>query len=609
MPNIITTDLRRKNIENFLNNIQNESTYFCFSNPDSWNGTETPTTPADSFSLKQDIYTDMLYGKRVVISNASHVIPNYSWVSGEIYQKYSDSENISTLTRIKSYVPAEATATLSGSAISTITVTNGGSGYTTVPSVSITGGGGSGGGSATATILDGAVIKITVINGGSYETTPTVTIDPPTNISNSAFDMRPMYVITDELNVYKCIDNNSGTTSTVKPSSTSTSGTFQAAGATGFYTWKYMYTVSETDLERFYTSNWIPVKTLTEDDGSLQWDVQTNAGTTTLNAPIGATGSGYTSTIGVTSNSELSANDILIIGGSEQVKISGATGFIGSTGIVVYRGLNNTTAGATGVNSTVFNLTGVKHGKDAINELNASNLMVKVRVTGSEGDQIVDENEYRQISLLNNPVYKGSVYYAAAAANPTLSVNFAWLQLSSSHDVSDSTDYFYPTIGKKIIILDGTGKGQIREISNYNTNVALSVTVTEDWDIVPDSTSLYGIISTSNVVNQTTILELGTVTNGPFIKDSTVTQASTLATGKVVKYDSTTSPKKLFLTSINGNFDGSNSVSSGSVSAVVSGVIHPKLESNTGNVLYIENRKPITRYPDQVEDIKVIVKY
>jgi hypothetical protein len=60
--------------------------------------------------------------------------------------------------------------------ITAIKVVNGGSGYTTAPTVQITDGGGSGA-TATATVSAGRVSAITVVTGGSgYITTPTVTI-------------------------------------------------------------------------------------------------------------------------------------------------------------------------------------------------------------------------------------------------------------------------------------------------------------------------------------------------------------------------------------------------------------------------------------------------
>ena len=63
--------------------------------------------------------------------------------------------------------------------VRTITVTNGGEGYTTVPTVTFTKGGGSGA-VATAIVTSGSVTSIVVTSGGeNYETAPTVTISEP----------------------------------------------------------------------------------------------------------------------------------------------------------------------------------------------------------------------------------------------------------------------------------------------------------------------------------------------------------------------------------------------------------------------------------------------
>ena len=71
---------------------------------------------------------------------------------------------------------ATATAVVTSSAVSSITVTAGGSGYTTAPTVSLTGGGGTGA-TATAVVTGSAVTSITVTAGGSgYTTAPTVSI-------------------------------------------------------------------------------------------------------------------------------------------------------------------------------------------------------------------------------------------------------------------------------------------------------------------------------------------------------------------------------------------------------------------------------------------------
>lgn len=74
---------------------------------------------------------------------------------------------------------ATATATVSGNVVTAVTVVSGGSGYTSVPAVTFTGGGGTGA-AATAVVTDGVVSAVNVTNGGSgYTTAPTVTIAAP----------------------------------------------------------------------------------------------------------------------------------------------------------------------------------------------------------------------------------------------------------------------------------------------------------------------------------------------------------------------------------------------------------------------------------------------
>jgi len=71
------------------------------------------------------------------------------------------------------------------------------------------------------------------------------------NLSSKQF-----YVMTDKYEVYKCIDNNSGAKSTVKPSLTSTKGTFSTSDG---YIWKYMFTVDSAANTKFTSADFIPV--------------------------------------------------------------------------------------------------------------------------------------------------------------------------------------------------------------------------------------------------------------------------------------------------------------------------------------------------------------
>lgn len=74
---------------------------------------------------------------------------------------------------------ATASATLSAGAVQSIAIGNGGSGYVTAPTVTLSGGGGTGA-TATATVTDGVVTAIAVSAGGSgYTSVPTVTLSAP----------------------------------------------------------------------------------------------------------------------------------------------------------------------------------------------------------------------------------------------------------------------------------------------------------------------------------------------------------------------------------------------------------------------------------------------
>ena len=70
---------------------------------------------------------------------------------------------------------ATGTAVLTSQALSSITITDGGSNYSSAPTVTITGGGGSSA-TATATLTSGKVSSISITAGGSgYSSVPTVT--------------------------------------------------------------------------------------------------------------------------------------------------------------------------------------------------------------------------------------------------------------------------------------------------------------------------------------------------------------------------------------------------------------------------------------------------
>ena len=79
--------------------------------------------------------------------------------------------------------------------VSSITIASGGAGYNNVPTLAITGGGGTGA-TATATVFSGAIISVSVTNPGTgYTSTPTITITP--NASDTVSTVATLNIILD----------------------------------------------------------------------------------------------------------------------------------------------------------------------------------------------------------------------------------------------------------------------------------------------------------------------------------------------------------------------------------------------------------------------------
>ena len=50
-------------------------------------------------------------------------------------------------------------------------------------------------------------------------------------------------------------------------------------------------------------------------------------------------------------------------------------------------------------------------------------------------------------------------------------------------------------------------------------------------------------------------------------------------------------------------------LANGNTVSLTTGYANPELQPDSGNIIYLENRKPISRSSDQTEDIKVIIEF
>ena len=338
--------------------------------------------------------------------------------------------------------------------------------------------------------------------------------DQDTNLLEDDF-----YVMTDEYNVYKCLWNAGGTTSTSKPTGKSTTEFIAGDG----YVWKYMYTVSTANALKFLTNDYIPVQTLASDDGSDQWDVQTAAVDGAIHiVEVTNGGSGYTDSAnlvvsiagngtGATANATVVANVVTAV-----TVTAVGSGYTSAT--VSFSGGGGANAAATAIISPKGG-----HGANAIEELGGKYVMLNVRLDGSEANTLSTANEFRQVGLVRDPYLYGTSNRATASTY--------------------RQTYKYTLSGV-------SGTYVLDEVATSGSNTATVV----EWD------SAGSILYTTLPLNQE-------------FANAAVVAGAGGATGTIAVIDD------------------------------------PGLEPYSGDLLYVENRVPIGRADDQIEDVKLVIQF
>jgi len=228
----------------------------------------------------------------------------------------------------------------------------------------------------------------------------------------SSHPTTPYFVITDDNSVYMCLKqgrDNTGAAiaSTVKPTGASISSFLTADG----YMWKFLYTLTAGDANKYLTANYMPVKFITSTDSSSpaadieQKGIQDAA----IPGQIGSVriingGSGYVSapTVTIIGDGD-SAQATAIISGGSVVNISLDSN--GSGTILHGSGYTSATVlFSTGTATARVVLPPVGgFGANPINDLRAKAVMFNTKPSGAENDTFITDNDFRQIALIKNP--------------------------------------------------------------------------------------------------------------------------------------------------------------------------------------------------------------
>ena len=394
-----------------------------------------------------------------------------------------------------------------------------------------------------------------------------------TSLSDGKF-----YVMNSNYEVFKCLYNGespanpTGQNATYEPKSQPAGG--QGAFSNGIYTepsgtagyiWKHMFTLPTADVLSFLSTDFMPIVEATEASrvtvigqavvGGVHVAVVEDAGTA-----LPATATLYTPVYGDGSNAIVK----FTTDGSGSITTAemeaAGTGYTyGST--ILETGKVFTDAGLTSAASSFTGKASIEvvispsggHGSDAESELFSKRVMTNIRLTYDEGsgDFPVD-NDFRRIGIIQDPFDYGTTNYASASTlrgTAVLKVNGATSDYTVDEDIFQS-------------VTGGTAYGKV-----------------VSWD------------SGTGILKYYQSPELHS--------DSGVVRAfESNAANAVVGQASTAS----------GNIDTG---ATGAVSGITftGGLASPEIAANSGEIVYIENRRQITRAADQIEDIKLVIEF
>jgi hypothetical protein len=377
-----------------------------------------------------------------------------------------------------------------------------------------------------------------------------------TNLWDATF-----YFMTSEYRVYKVLDNNNGAVYSGAEPATEVTTPFELGG----YTMQYMYKLTTTQIQKFLTSDFLPVTTdsavsSAAVDGGLDiLRVTGGSGYTdgTYYAPIDGDGSNGIAKIvvsgGAIAAQGASGSNIYQEGSGYTFATIDLTDLYSDTALTSSASIGAGTGGAV---QLIISPRG-GNGYDAVYELGGHYVMMNTKLEQNEGDDITIANDFRTVGIVKDPFNFGTSTVASASTRrQTYAIKFA------------SAPTFSYEIDEEI---EQSTTGAIGRVVEWDADNNILYYLQEEWDN-------YGVDANGNLI--------------AFSGANAITGQSSNAVGT----PSTTVSETVVLTG------GTNLI-------FTSGYANPELQPNTGDIIYVENRRPISRASDQTEDIKIVVEF
>ncbi len=440
---------------------------------------------------------------------------------------------------------------------------------------------------------------------------------------DSAIYDKEFYIITSEFKVYKCIVAGASG-SIVEPTHINTDPTAESDG----YFWKYLYTLTVTDSEKFLTISYMPVPT--------QQMPTTSIGST----------SGESQTVTLTAANEYIKVGMLVTG-------SGITA--GDT-VTAIDGVTLTISAARTVNTN----TGLTFGRLADTDINHANQTAQInsldsstaagieRIEVTAGGSNYDDDDVFEVTITGDgtgatvvdagvTISSGAITAIAVNAKGT---DYTVADITITHNnASGGTAGSGATARAVIAPPDGHGVDPIKELGAFYVAVNSQLSGSEGGDLTIGNDfrqiSLikkpqnFGTTVTSTAstlrARRSLVLDSGASVSG-FAVDQVIRGSSSSAEAYLVEidtankvlyyYQNSKTGYKPFVSgdTITGTLPSGgsailNTTSGTSWYGQATNGFGPEVRMNSGQLLFLENRAPINRSSSQIEDIKLIIEF
>ena len=398
------------------------------------------------------------------------------------------------------------------------------------------------------------------------------------------------YVMNEDYRVYICIENGSsgtnpkGNVSQDQPTFTDLEPSRAGDSGDG-YIWKYLFTISPSDIIKFDSTDYITVPNNWDTSSDAQIRSIRESGDSTVNENqiktvyIDDAGGSYANGLGQEMN-------IIGDGTGGKVRVDVEGGKITNT--VVVSGGKNYSYALVDLGSINSNSTGTPahlipvippsrgHGHDIYKELGTDRVLVYARFDDSTKDFPVDTS-FAQVSIVKNPT-------AVGTSNTFTDNNFNGLSAFKFNNVTGT-----PKVGEKIeqTVQNGTAKA-FGYVASFDTETKVLKYFTDR--------SLFYNQTTKDQQDYT-----GISTNGrPYAFES----SSNLISGQTSSF---TGAIDTAFAGIATNPTGVKQINLGV--SFTAGMAVPEINKGSGEVIYLDNRASIARNARQKEDIKVILEF